>query len=110
MLVNNRPYTNENGAFDIELITDLSKEEQEVVFDWIAKNIQPRKTENRRLSSYGLKHVLQRDTGIYITNNQFKDAMLLCGYTPVRVNELNWRYRISSKSKVFQPRYGRGAW
>ena len=38
MLLNNRPYTNENGWEDKGLITDLSIEDQVQVFDWI-KNI-----------------------------------------------------------------------
>ena len=49
----------------------------------------------------GIKHLLERDTGIYLTNNEFKDAMLQAGYEPVDPNELNWHYRISKKSKAF---------
>lgn len=30
-------------------------------------------------TSYGIKHILQSNTGIYLTNNEFKDAILLCG-------------------------------
>ena len=46
-------------------------------------------------TSYGMKHILHDDTEVYLTNNQFKDAMLLAGYKPVDPNELNWRYWIA---------------
>ena len=52
-------------------------------------------------AQYGLKHNLQRDTGLYLTNNEFKDAMLMCGYPPVDANKLNWYYCISKKSRAF---------
>lgn len=101
---NGRPYTYGNGYgrdpkewVDDELITDKSLEVQQKVFDWIKENIKPRKTPNHRHSSYGLKHYLEQDTGIYLTNNAFKDAMLLCGFKPVDETELNWEYCISEK-------------
>lgn len=55
-------------------------------------------------TSYGLKHILEHDTGIYLTNNEFKDAMLICGYEPVNPQELNWTYCISKKSPAFENR------
>ncbi|MCU4706453.1 hypothetical protein [Mycoplasma sp. CSL7503-lung] len=102
MIRNNRPYTNENGWVDDNLITDIKEKEQEIVFNWIYENIIPRKTELKTRTSYGIKHLLQKNTGIYLTNNQFKDAMMHCGYMPVNPNELNWTYRISKKSKAFK--------
>ena len=45
--------------------------------------------------------MLERDTDIYMTNNQFKDAMLACGFLPVNERELNWHYCISRKSPAF---------
>lgn len=103
---NGRPYSYGNGLsestyskkwVDDELITDKSPEVQQKVFDWINENIMPRKTPNRRHSSYGLKHYLEHDTGIYLTNNAFKDAMLLCGFNPVDETEQNWEFCISEK-------------
>ena len=90
MLKNNRPFTNENGFIDAGLITDKDPEEMEEVFKWIHEKLIPRKTHLTGRSSYGIKHILERDTGIYLTNNEFKDAMLLCGYSPVDPNELNY--------------------
>ncbi len=101
MIKNNKPFTNENGWEDSELISDLSLEKQEIVLNWIKSGFIPRKTENRSHSSYGLKHYLQDETGIYLTNNQFKDAMMICGFYTKDPNKLNWHYGISEKSPVF---------
>lgn len=98
---NGRPYSIENGYIDDALITDHPKEQIDLVCDWIRDNIRPRKTLMLERSSYGLKHDLQRDTKLYLTNNEFKDAMLLCGYQPVDANQLNWCYCISKRSPVF---------
>lgn len=103
MIKNGRPYTCE-GAFSVDaaLITDRTQEEQNAVFRWIKENILPRKTPLPYCSSYGIKHILQRDIGVYLTNNEFKDAMLLCGFYPVEEGKLNWTYRISKKSPAFK--------
>ena len=101
MIKNNRPYTNENGFADTELITDLPPEKMETVFKWIQEQLKPGKTPPTAWSSYGLKHILEEDTGIYLTNNAFKDAMMLCGYYPVDPNTLNWIYSVSEKSPAF---------
>ncbi len=82
-------------------MTELTAAEQEQILSWIDENIISRKTVNDRISSYGLKHIMTHDTGIYVTNNQFKHAMLLKGYEPYHDYELNWQYCISSKSLAF---------
>lgn len=94
MIKNNRAYTNENGYIDDELITDLKQNQMLKVGNWIKENVISSDEVFDRASSYGLKHELERDIKIYLTNNQFKDAMLLAGYKPVDPNELNWRYKI----------------
>lgn len=101
MMINGRPYSNENGYIDDSLITSHLQEEIDTVMDWIAEYISPRKTPLYGHTSYGIKHLLERDTRIYLTNNEFKDAMLQAGYKPVEPNELNWCYCISKKSKAF---------
>ena len=101
MLKDGRPYSNENGHVDDALITSRSKEEIDIVCRWIEMNLFPRKTVLDSHTSYGLKHILERDTGIYLTNNEFKDAMLMCGYEPANPNDLNWCYGISKRSPAF---------
>ena len=83
-------------------LDDLSEAEQEKVLAWIKANVQPRETPLEGHTSYGMKHVLQHRTNIYVTNNQFKEAMLLCGFYPVCIDELNWHYSISKRSPIFQ--------
>ena len=102
MIRNGRSYTNENGYEDARLITERPKDVQETVFEWIRSNIRPRKTVLPYRTSYGIKHLLERDTEIYLTNNEFKDAMMMCGFEPADPNVLNWTYRISAKSPAFK--------
>lgn len=97
MIKDGRPYT--HG--DTSLITSYPKDVQEKVFHWIRENIKPIKSPNYGRSSYGIKHILQADTNIYLTNNEFKDAMMICGFCPVNPNDVNWFYRISQKSPAF---------
>ena len=101
MMKNGRPYSNENGYVDDGLITSHPQDEIDAVMSWIAESIYPLKTPLHGHTSYGIKHLLERDTGIYLTNNEFKDAMLQAEYEPVDPNELNWHYRISKRSKAF---------
>ena len=101
MIKNNKPYTNENGWEDKDLLSDLPMDQQHRVLSWIKNRIKPRKTKNFRHSSYGLKHYLQDEIGIYLTNNQFKDAMMMCGFYPIDPDKLNWNYCISEKSTAF---------
>jgi hypothetical protein len=81
---------------------DLSETEQKKALTWIRANVIPRDTPLDGHTSYGMKHVLEDRTNIYMTNNQFKEAMLLCGFYPVEIDELNWRYCISRKSPIFK--------
>ncbi len=96
-IINGRAYTDGDTA----LLTDLPLHEQKIVLDWIKDNIVKRKTPNYNHTSYGIKHWIQGIFHIYMTNNQFKDAMLLCGFYPVKETELNWVYCISEKSPAF---------
>ncbi len=80
----------------------LSEAEQEKVLAWLKANVIPRDTPLNGHTSYGMKHTLEHRTRIYMTNNQFKEAMLLCGFYPVRIDELNWHYSISKASPIFQ--------
>ena len=97
MLVNGRPYTNENGSVDKALVDSLTDQERETLFKWIAVRIHKVNYINRKRSSYSLKHLFKDDTRIYVTNNQFKDAMMSAGFLPADYDELNWHYAISER-------------
>jgi hypothetical protein len=47
--------------------------------EWLRENITPIRTPN--FSSYTVKHVMQRVTGVYVTNGEFIAAALIAGYT-----------------------------
>lgn len=87
---------------DKALLSDLSDGERERVISWINENLLPIASPNGKHTSYGIKHIIQKEIGIYLTNNQFKDAMLECGFEPVEVDALNWVFRISEKSPAFK--------
>ena len=76
----------------------MSKERKESLKNWIENNFYSRKTMNNQHTSYGLKHILERDTGMYFTNDEFKGGMIEMGYTPHDTRELNWRFNISERS------------
>ena len=98
MIINGKAITlNDDYHF-----SNLTKKEQDTVCGWILANLIPRKTPLHGRTSYGIKHILESDTGIYTTNNQFKGAMLQCGFEPVNAYELNWCYCISKKSAAFK--------
>ena len=70
---------------------NLNPEEREILTNWIRANLKPIKSVNKMHTSYGLKHYFERDKenkGFYITNGQFKGAMLECGFKPY---QQNWR-------------------
>lgn len=80
----------------------LPDDQQEIVIKWIKENILPRKTINHIHTSYGLKHIFEADqVGFYMTNGEFKGAMIACGHEPVKMDDLNCNYRISQKSLAF---------
>ena len=105
MIKDGRPYTNEheNGDIDNALLTSLPDEKQTKVLDWISINFIPIIAPLTDYNSYRLKHMLEEETGVQLSNNQFKDAMLLSGYKPIDPNELNWHFNISARYKDFTP-------
>ena len=97
----NKIHQDKSATIDAELLSDESPEIQHAVLDWIKENLYPRKTPLMSPSSYGLKHILQSETDIYLTNNAFKDAMLQCGFEPHDWDEVHWRFGISKRSPAF---------
>ncbi len=100
MLIKGRACTVENGYMDDGLVTARSVIEIRKIGEWIRKNIRGSRSILHGYSSYGLKHLLEEDTGIYMTNNEFKDAMVLAGFQPVNPNALNWKFRISLTREI----------
>lgn len=75
---------------------ELSQEDKQAVIGWIEQKFE-KASRTYSISSYGLKHDFERDTGIYVSNGEFKGAMLTAGFKPVNANELNWYFKIKLK-------------
>lgn len=100
MIYKGRPLSKHpEGYIDKALFTDLEEKEQAAVLGWIHDNITPASRTCKDGTSYGIKHLVQYELGIYMTNNQFKDAMLYAGYIPVNQFDLNWEYKIKVKGR-----------
>lgn len=81
---------------------ELSEPDKLHLLRYIWANFEPMKRTakrqyNRNHSSYTLKHRYEA-VGSYVTNGQFKAAMLLCGYAPEDPAALNWRFKIAPSS------------
>ena len=85
----------ELDKLDNALMSDLSPHERRVVQDWIRDTFNPIKAYNPKHSTYSLKHLLETKTGIYLTNNQMKDALLNMGYTCQNEHKINWLVNVS---------------
>ena len=81
---------------------ELTAEEQKKALTWIQYNLIPAKTPLSGHTSYGMKHVLEERTKIYLTNNQMKELMLLCGFFPTDPDELNWSFYVQKSSPMFK--------
>lgn len=88
---------------DPSLFTKLPEEQQKVLLRWISENLTIRKTTNKDVgTSYGIKHIFERsEDGFYISNGQFKGAMIMAGFQPHDASEINPYYNISSLSPCF---------
>ena len=81
---------------------NLSEDEQKALLSWIAESFIYIHTTNTRHTSYGLKHIYERQTGNYVTNGQFKGAMLKAGFIPQSERAQNWCFNISQRSPAFK--------
>ena len=94
----------ENNELPVNQTEDfktLSKKEQAILMGWIRTRLTPRKSYNRKHSSYGLKHLFEEDN-FYVTNGAFKGAMFASGYVPEFAQDTNWVFAISETSPAFK--------
>lgn len=71
-------------------LSNLAKQE---LIGWILCRVEASSKINKN-SSYKLKHFFEKETGVYVTNLQFKVAMVLAEHEPVNRDELNHKYCI----------------
>lgn len=77
---------------------ELPLEIQNIILDWVFWNYFPAQKLYRYKGSQQLKHVLGKRTQLYISNNQFKEAMLMNGFWPRDPSEVNWVFYIQAGS------------
>ena len=63
---------------------------------WINEGFaRPRKTMNKRITSYGLKHLAERQAGAYISNEALIQAMIESGFRAEQVrNTPNYYFNV----------------
>jgi len=74
----------------------LNQEEKEIAEKFVSELFEPAYRYSRN-TSYGIKHIFERATGIYMTNDEMKYIMLELGYKPNDRTELNPRYKARFK-------------
>ena len=92
-------------AFD-----DLPAHTQQRVLKWITANLIPTKSTYRLPSSYRLKTIYAGQTADgndnYLTNGEFKGAMLKAGFHAEDESALNWRFNIAQRSPAIRRSIG----
>lgn len=86
---------------DLDRPAEYIKLEKDVlinVINWCKDNFIKGTSVYKDYSSYYYKHVFEKDLGIYLTNGQFKAAMLLAGFECDDVEKLNWNFKILKTS------------
>lgn len=83
----------------------LSPDEQSLLLDLISQYLRPRKSQNLRHHSYGLKHQFERHMPSgYLTNDQMKGAMLAAGYEAGHTWDIYWTFNVSESSPLYVAR------
>ena len=84
---------------DYKQFERLTKEEQAHLIEWIEKRVKPFETKryNEHLRSYQMKHIYEAETGVYLTNGQFKGGMLSAGFEPFDYDSMDWRFKVGDR-------------
>lgn len=93
------PLQDSPEAFEL-LPPDLQKR----ILQWILKNLYPIKSFNTGRSSYNIKDLVILDGDehkTYLTNGEFKGAMLRAGYKVQDPTKKNWVFNVSKRSPAF---------
>ena len=74
--------------------------ENELLLRWIDDNLMRIGSINRSITSYGLKHLAERQLGFYVSNDKLKDSMIFAGFKFVALNNnsVNLYFNVSQKS------------
>ncbi|WP_026659124.1 hypothetical protein [Butyrivibrio sp. AC2005] len=72
----------------------MSGEECAVCIKWIKQNLSG--MTRKQADSYVLKHIFQRMTGIYSTDEEFQEMMKICGYEPIEQTKSLFEVKVDS--------------
>lgn len=102
MIKDGHPYTTNDFGEDFSIVSDLPEEKQKEIFDTLNRWFIKSKKTSLRHTSYGMKHWLEDAINRYITNNQFKDAMLILGFEASNYEELNWCFKVKPTEELLK--------
>ena len=74
---------------------NMNADEKAKLDRWIKEKFVPAKS--KKMDSYYLKHVMEHENGLYVTNGQFKGAMQAAGYKAYDIGNINWDYKVKFK-------------
>lgn len=77
-------FDNEHESFDESLFSTNKK--IDIIRPFLSENLSKTKTINKSHSSYGLKHIVEKKIGQYVTNGELIYAMFLEGFDIKRHN------------------------
>ena len=86
---------------DPQSFCELTSNQQEVLLSWIRDNFISMNTFNVQKTSYHMKHIFEEDN-FYVTNGQFKGAMLKAGFRVKNPESDNWYFNVSNRSPAFK--------
>lgn len=82
-----------------KMFLELKPLEQILLISWIFNTLVPSKSINNNVDSYWIKHKFSDSLlGFYISNGQFKGAMILAGYRSIDMGQQNWHFNIKQAS------------
>lgn len=94
------PYVEFDPIYDDpKQFKQLSQHERALLVSWILTSLAPTNGINHRHNSYEIKHSFSNSSlGFYVSNGQFKGAMLVAGFKTDKVKQRNWCFNVSEKS------------
>jgi hypothetical protein len=88
--------------FAINSFKQLDNDLQIRLIAFIEANYRKRVTVNKERNSYGMKHDFEKwRLGDYVDNDQFKGAMLICGFLPSNIDNINWNFNVQFHKKNY---------
>lgn len=78
-----------------QLLNEMDMFDQLILLNWCVK-LHKRKTFNCLETSYSLKHRFEHDTGWHVSNGAFKGAMLLVGFQPKELTNVDWNFNVKT--------------